>query len=152
MADIYEQEEADFDESDVRYLLQTGRGPKTEFYPTIPDDKERLAATACSLANSGGGQIVLGVREDSTVVGIEGDDIESKAVEIINTLIEPRFDLKLVTSNVEVDDKDIIVIIVDEFQELPLAADGRFYRRHQKDDVRLTPRDVAKLMERTDVS
>jgi len=146
MVEIYEQEEVSFDSTDVEYAIQKGRGDKTEFYPTIPSDTEKLSATACSLANSGGGQIFLGVSKEGTIVGVDEEDIESKAVEIIKQNIERVLDLKLVTSTIEINGDTIIVISISEFRNLPLAASGRFYQRHRKEDILLSPNEVLRLM------
>jgi len=149
MVEIYEQEEVCFDSTDVEFAVQRGRGEKTEFYPTIPDEAGRLAATACSLANSGGGQILLGVSKEGTIVGVDESAIESQAVEILKRKIERVLDMKFVTSSVDIEGDTIILIWVSEFREFPLAADGRFYQRHQKEDIRLSPDEVSRLMNRT---
>lgn len=148
MVEIYEQEEVSFDPTQVQFIIQRGRGQKTEFYPILPDDSSQLSKTVCSLANSGGGQVLLGVSKEGTIVGVDDSDIESKAAEIIKQKIERIFDLKFSTAPVEIDENLIIVILISEFSEFPLASDGRFYQRHQKDDIRLSPEQVYRLMNR----
>ncbi|MFY4811614.1 helix-turn-helix domain-containing protein [Haloarcula sp. AONF1] len=148
MVEIYEQEEASVDQSDIQFAIDRGRGGKTEFYTTIPDDKVKLAITACALANNGGGQILLGVDKSGNAIGVDDTTIEENAKETLNQNLRRPLDRKYVTSDVEIDGETIVVILIDEFKKYPLTADGRFYVRHQDEDHLLKPPEVWELMSR----
>ncbi|WP_222915135.1 RNA-binding domain-containing protein [Natrinema sp. SYSU A 869] len=146
MPEIYEQEEASIGVAEIRYAIEAGRGERTEFYATIPENEDRLAVTACSLANNGGGQILIGVDKEGNRIGIDSPNVEEIVKEVLDRNLERRRDRKYFTSVEETNNCNILIIIIDEFKDFPLMADGRFYIRHQRDDLLLTPVDVFYLM------
>lgn len=150
MPEIYEQEEASIGAPEIQYAIDAGRGERTEFYATIPEDEHQLAVTACSLANNGGGQILIGVDKEGNKLGIDSPDVEDVVKDILDANLERRSDRKYFTSVENVDGFNILIILMDEFKDFPLMADGRFYTRHQKEDLRLTPVDVFYLMRRVE--
>ncbi|WP_084156842.1 AlbA family DNA-binding domain-containing protein [Haladaptatus cibarius] len=144
--EIYEQEEASVEVSDIEYAIDNGRGDKTEFYEDISGENDGcLAITACSLANNGGGQILLGVDKEGEKKGVQNTATETVR-EILIRDLERRWDTKFVISEVEIDGKRIIIIIIDKFKKYPLTADGRFYLRHQDEDLLLPPHEVYRMM------
>jgi len=145
MGKIYEQEEASLDAAEVEAAIKRGRGEKTEFYPTLPDDPTELAISACSLANNGGGQIILGVNKSGDVVGVDDPDIESKVRNLLKTELEDRYSTKIVSSGVEIQSEDVYIFVINEYKKYPLMADGRFYIRHGDENILLNPERVARL-------
>lgn len=147
MGDFFEQEDVSLDPSGVREVIDQGRGEATEFEPSIPKKGKKLAVTACALANNGGGQILLGVQKDGSISGIEGlENVESDAEEILDQNIEQRSDFAYSTYSCSMKEGSIVGIHIKEYDELPLAADGRFYKRRQREDDRLAPHEVQRLM------
>ena len=60
----------------LEQLISQGEGRALEFKPAAPCP-EHLARLIAAFANSGGGTILLGVREDGTVPGVFRSDAES---------------------------------------------------------------------------
>ncbi|WP_158055874.1 AlbA family DNA-binding domain-containing protein [Halorussus halophilus] len=151
MVEIYEQEEASIGVAEIKLAKEAGRGEKTEFYAAIPEEDEDLAVTACSLANNGGGQILIGVDKTGKVIGLESGDVEDDVKDILDRDIERKLDRTYVTSSVELEKETILAIVVSDFKRYPLTADGRFYLRHQDEDVLLSPDEVCDLMRQSPV-
>ena len=75
--------------------IARGEGKTLEFKETLPAS-ERLAKTLIAFANTGGGKILFGVKDDGAVVGIDNamvpdfmDRISNMAHDQIHPLITP---------------------------------------------------------------
>lgn len=53
-------------------LISKGEGQSLEFKAAVPD-VQHLAREIAAFANSGGGKILLGVRDDGSISGVDGD-------------------------------------------------------------------------------
>ena len=76
--------------------IARGEGKTLEFKAAIPTS-ERLAKSIIAFANTGGGKILIGVKDDGTVMGIENsevpdymDRIANMAHDLIHPLIVPE--------------------------------------------------------------
>lgn len=92
--------------------IAKGEGKTLEFKEALPAS-ERLAKTIVAFANTGGGKILLGVKDDGTVVGIENssapemmDRISNMTHDLIHPIIVPEIYV------VSLNDATIIVVEV----------------------------------------
>ena len=76
--------------------IARGEGKTLEFKAAIPTS-DRLAKSIIAFANTGGGKILIGVKDDGTVMGIENsevpdymDRIANMAHDLIHPLIVPE--------------------------------------------------------------
>jgi len=93
-------------------LIREGEGPKTEFKSQYTKE---VAKDICAFLNSDGGQILLGVADDGTVVGIKGNP--EQQVSDILAGIRPAPG-KLRFGLVNIDEKKILAIEVDRSDKL----------------------------------
>lgn len=72
----------------LRQLIARGEGKALEFKPAVPSP-QHLAREIAAFANSEGGAILLGVREDGTISGVFTSDAQ-KAMSSAMELITPK--------------------------------------------------------------
>ena len=106
-------------EEHLRLLIQEAEGYKTEFKESLSDlDKELVA-----FANASGGTILLGVRDDGTIKGIEIDNRLKSQVQDIARNCDPPVPIALKESD------NILMIVVKEGKNKPYACSKGFYLR-----------------------
>lgn len=64
---------------DLKRLVARGEGRHLEFKRRVPEP-ERMAKEVVAFANSGGGQLLLGVDDDGTIVGVKDSEEEEFAL------------------------------------------------------------------------
>jgi predicted HTH transcriptional regulator len=136
---------------DLRALISRGEGEELEFkkkttHPT------RISRTLSSLANTRGGQVLVGVDDDGRVVGVRDAEEEMFVLcEAAAHYIEPPLTLHF--SEVETEDERIVLIVeVPESQHKPHRAqiapgEWRSYIRVRDESVQ-TSSLTEKLLER----
>ncbi len=100
----------------------------TEFDEAI-DDLDDLAASLVAFANTDGGQLVIGVRRDRTIVGVADADAEHRRVDMVayNNCEPP---LTVLQESVEVEGKRVVVVNVPKGAQRPYRTNrGRYYIR-----------------------
>lgn len=101
-------------------------GPLSEIKEKMPSAKE-LARLIASFANADGGTIIVGLREDFTIVGVPEDTAVQNIVEETSYFLTPRPLMKY--RFVEVEGKRIFIITVQKNQGPILSEDNRYYVR-----------------------
>ncbi len=100
----------------------------TEFKERV-DNPDDLAASLVAFANTDGGQLVIGVRRDRTIVGVADADAEHRRVDMVayNNCEPP---LTVLQESVEVEGKRVVVVNVPKGAQLPYRTNrGRYYIR-----------------------
>lgn len=59
--------------SDLKQLIQEGEHQRQDFKMRI-DDQKKIARTLCAFANSGGGRLLIGVKDNGKVVGVDPNE------------------------------------------------------------------------------
>ena len=109
-------------------LLQEGEGYNVEFKQAVPSKLRELAEEICAFANAAGGILLVGVKDDNTICGVEIDNIlRSRIREAIKTIDPP---LEVAVSEMEVEDKKIICIETKSGALKPYATSGNIYVRN----------------------
>jgi hypothetical protein len=101
-------------------------GPLSEIKEQMPSAKE-LARLIASFANADGGVIIVGLWENSTIVGVPEDTPVQKIVDEAFGFLTPQPLIKY--RFVEVNGKRIFVITVQKNQGPILSGDNRYYIR-----------------------
>ena len=117
-------------------IIQQGEGDRIEF----KESKMQLTAdaidTVCSFSNHTGGHLLLGIKDDKTVVGIQSDKIDKVHKEFVTSIkntnrINPP--LVLHPEEFEIEGAKVLYIYVPERDEVTRTSKGIFDRNHDSD-------------------
>jgi len=125
--------------AELRILLQAGESRTLEFKESLPAS---LARDLVAMANAKGGQILLGVRDDGSVVGVRDANALRARVQDIARNCDPPVAVKVEPVGA------VLVVQVRESDAKPvqcsegllLAAGGGDAEAHARGDPRLLPR------------
>ncbi len=98
-------------------------------YKRTSTQPEIFARTIASFANTEGGKIIIGVNDDSSIVGLTEEEIGKTqlAIEKAQRLLRPRPHLN--SRIEELEGKSLLVIEVQKYPTPVLTDNGRFYVR-----------------------
>lgn len=126
----------------VRQLILAGEGPEVEFKEQFTPalDREIVA-----LANGGGGTILLGVADDSTVVGLAGlpRQIEERIMGLCRNNVRPPLTPEVAT--VALNEGTILMVTVPEGSQKPYTANNICYVRAGSTTRRARPEELRAL-------
>ncbi|MGV3586591.1 MAG: helix-turn-helix domain-containing protein, partial [Adhaeribacter sp.] len=127
-------------EARVRQLLQQPEGLRLEFKEAVSELPANLFETVCAFLNRAGGDILLGVADDGTVIGVNETRAPQLLKEIVNSsnnpqLLEPPF--VLFPQLVEVNGKKLIHIQVPESSQVHKCR-RVVYDRSEDGDYKIT--------------
>jgi len=125
---------------DLGYSLD--EGPFSEIKEQMPSAQE-LARLIASFANAYGGIIIIGLREDFTIVGVPEDTPVQNIVDETFGFLTPRPLMKY--RFVEVNGKRIFIITVQKNQGPILSGDNRYYIRKGNANVLMEENLIAGL-------
>ncbi|WP_179204629.1 AlbA family DNA-binding domain-containing protein [Halobacterium hubeiense] len=117
-------------EEEIRDIIEDGESAETEFKRQIPSQKNDVVKELISLANAGGGQLILGVDDEKEIVGL--DDVES-VKELVSDLISGNANENLPTSyeTVEIDGVDLLEVSIEPAYDYPFSFKrGQFFTRN----------------------
>ncbi len=126
---------SDMTPADLRHLIQTGEGTYLEFKKTIPSP-EKIAREIAAFANTGGGTILVGVRDDLQITGVKAFfEEEFLLQQAARQLCVPAVDLKI--ELVHTLEADVMVVRVEESETKPIYIKGKkkrmvFVREHEE--------------------
>jgi len=119
----------DLPEYELDELISHGETETVEFKEKIgkPED---LAQTAVAFANTQGGLILIGVDDNSKIVGFYEQGCEDTITNILRSHCDPE--LKYEVSKRQVQDKDIVIVEVKEGENKPyfVRDKGPYIRAH----------------------
>ncbi len=117
-------------------------GPLSEIKEKMPSAKD-LARLIASFANADGGIIIVGLREDFTIVGVPEDTPVQNIIDETSGFLTPRPFMKY--RFVEVGKKRIFIITVQKNQGPILSGDNRYYIRKGNASVSMEENLIAGL-------
>jgi len=127
-------------ESRIKTLLAQGEGLKVEF-KTCRDALNRdVFESVCAFLNRAGGDLLLGVRDDGVVTGVDLHAIDKLKNDFVTALnnpqkISPPFYLDVET--VEMDGKQVLHIYVPESSQVH-RCNGKIFDRNEDGDFNIT--------------
>ena len=71
-------------------LARKGEGTQIEYKTCTEEISESLYESVCSFLNHTGGQILVGVQDDGTIVGVNSDRVEKLKANILNCINNPE--------------------------------------------------------------
>lgn len=103
----------------INQLIFNGEGLKLDFKHTI-SDAYKIAKTICAYANTKGGTLLVGVRDNKTIAGVKSEE-EKYMIEMAAQLYcIPPIDLKFTEHVIE--KKIILEVTIDESKNKPVFA------------------------------
>lgn len=109
----------------LKKLITQGESQELEFKSRLPDPKH-LAKLISAFANTNGGRIIIGIRDDGSIVGV--DDISHPQIEqmLVPTVLPS---IRVETEILGIDDKSVLVITIPKGSQPPYLTDGRAFQR-----------------------
>ena len=131
---------------DVERLISLGENEEIEFKENF--DFNGIVETAAAFANKKGGVILVGVRNDGTVTGVQIGretlrDWANKISQNTDPPVIPELEVE------EVDGKKVLCIKVDEYPIKPVMFRGRAYIRAGSSNKRLNAGEISELYYRS---
>lgn len=132
----------------IGQLLRQGEGPTVEFKEARTDLPRSLFETICAFLNREGGTILLGVRDDGAVTGVDPDKVGKLTKELVTTANSPEKltpICMLFPEAVEIDGKPVLYVPVPPGSQVHRTK-GHPYDRSADGDFRITDPESLRLM------
>lgn len=145
-----------FDNSLFEYLHQ-GEGGNLEFKQTL-NDEYKIAKTLCAFANTSGGVILIGIKDDKTFVGVDPEEEKYILEKAAGFICRPPVPLKIEELYLGGDDEEervALKITIDESEEKPHYAQNKSgewipYLRYRDKTLLAGPRAVDEMKKISD--
>jgi hypothetical protein len=130
---------------------------KSELKLNTDREKKEFARDVSAFANSGGGILIFGVREEGhrpvEIVGIDLRDISKEKMEnVILSCISPKISKQIVPVTLAEANRQVFVIIIDQSTNAPHMVikdkDNRYYKRYDFSSILMDEYEVRYLFER----
>ncbi len=121
---------------EIKSIITSGEGYNAEFKVRAPSKLRELAEEICAFANAAGGVLILGVRDDNQIVGVELDNRNLSAIQ--NALSEINPPVFADVYKVEVDEKKLWIIEVNSGEQKPYVLSGAIFVRQGANSQKLT--------------
>lgn len=113
----------------LKRIIHRGEGEKTDFKQTI-SDPYKIAKTITSFANTKGGKILVGVRDDRSILGVDPEEEKYILETAAEFYCDPPIHLKYEEVEDEEEEKIILVVNVSESREKPHFIRDENEQRH----------------------
>lgn len=136
------------DEQRVRQLLQQGEGLILEFKEAHTDLPRSLFETICAFLNREGGTILLGVRDDGIVVGVDPAVVTKLCRNLVASANDPDKlspIYRLFPEPVEIDGKTVIHFSIPQSSQVH-RTNRIIYDRSVDGDFRVTDGEATRLL------
>ena len=131
-------------ERQVRELIQKGEGIDLEFKSCRDQLSRDVYETVCAFLNWHGGTILLGVKDDGTIQGIESSvtaQIRKDFVTAVNNPQKLNPPTYIFIEDITVEDKCLLRVFVPESSQVHRCS-GRIYDRNEDGDLDITDHTV----------
>ncbi|MEK6891888.1 MAG: RNA-binding domain-containing protein [Nanoarchaeota archaeon] len=108
------------DKEELSELIKTGEGLTLEFKENV---SSHLGREICAFANSKGGRVILGVKDNGDILGIKITNSLKSQIQNFARNIDPAF-------SVGIDEvENVLIISVPEGKKKPYSVNGQFFLR-----------------------
>ncbi|MBI4154312.1 putative DNA binding domain-containing protein [Candidatus Woesearchaeota archaeon] len=114
-------------------LIKTGEGYTLEFKESVPSD---LGKHICAFANASGGKMILGLKDDGSVIGYHLGNVDSSRIQDTARNMDPQFQVSV--EKVE----NLAVVHVPEGENKPYSSAGHFYLRTGPNSQQMTREEI----------
>ena len=132
----------------IRELLQQGEGLTVEFKEARADLPRSLFETICAFLNREGGMVLLGVRDDGTVVGVDPAAVTKLSRNLVASANDPDKlspICRLFPEVVEIDGTTVIYFSVSQSSQVH-RTNRVIYDRSADGDFRVTDGEATRLL------
>ena len=127
-------------EQDVIKLIQMGECINIEFKESKKAVNKDVYQTICAFLNRIGGHILLGVKDNGKIVGIDPEFVIKIKKEIITSANNPQKinpPVSLLAEDIIVEGKHLIIVTVPESSQVH-RCNGKIYDRNEDGDFDIT--------------
>ena len=121
-------------------LTRKGENTRIEYKTCTEEISESLYESVCSLLNHSGGQILVGVQNDGTIIGVNPDKIEKLRTDIVNCINNPELFLPcpyFTPRIMKVEGKSVMLLDIPCGQYV-YRFKGRYWDRNDDADIDVT--------------
>ncbi len=136
------------EEQHIRQLLRQGEGISVEFKEARTDLPKSLFETICAFLNREGGTVLLGVRDDGTVVGVETAVVTKLTRNLVASANDPDKlspICRLFPETVEVDGKTVLYVTVPQSSQVH-RTNRTIFDRSADGDFRVVDQEATRLL------
>lgn len=127
----------------IKSLIKQGESEQLEFKEVV--QKEAIAKTLCSFLNGEGGRIVIGVKNDGSVIGLpDAESIENKLRDFLIHSIVPEAPITYSVENIN--KKHVLVLKVWKGSKQPYIFDGGIFFRRGVKTQKATSKEISELI------
>ena len=124
----------------IRKVISQGEGLTVEFKESRNRLNRDVYETVCAFLNRHGGELLLGVKDNGDITGIDNNYIEQIKKDFITAVnnpqkLNPPFYLKI--EEVKIDNRDILYIYVPESSQVH-RCNGKIFDRNEDGDLDIT--------------
>lgn len=126
-------------EKDILKLISAGENQSVEFKTNFNDSTiESLVA----FSNSNGGKVLIGVNEDGKITGV---NICKESIQRLLNEIKIKTEYKILPDAdiIEIDNKMIILLSINEYPSKPISFKGRYFKRVNNSNHIMSTDEVA---------
>ncbi|MBU0510696.1 MAG: putative DNA binding domain-containing protein [Chloroflexi bacterium] len=129
---------------EIRNIIAHGEGQRLELKRSMAE-LETGARAVAAMANTDGGHVLFGVRDDGTIIGEEfGAQTKERVVQAITSNTDPM--LYPSVEYVQLDGQTVILITVPRSEDRPHLVRGRAYKRVGAADVQMSRAEYERLL------
>ncbi|KUJ95355.1 MAG: Divergent AAA domain protein [Desulfonauticus sp. 38_4375] len=135
-------------EKDIFKLIKTGEGINIEFKESKTSPTKDIYQTICAFLNRIGGYILLGVKDNEKIIGVNPEHISKIKKEIVTSASNPQKinpPISLMVEDIQVEGKTIILVTVPESSQVH-RCNGKIYDRNEDGDFDITNNNDAVAM------
>ena len=121
-------------------LTRKGEDTRIEYKTCTEEVSESLYESVCSFLNHSGGQILVGVQNDGTILGVNPDKVEQLRTDIVNCINNPELFLPcpyFTPRIMEVEGKSVMLLDIPCGQYV-YRFKGRYWDRNDDADIDVT--------------
>ncbi len=129
---------------EIRTLISQGEGQRLELKRSLAELETGVRAAA-AMANTDGGHVLFGVRDDGAILGVQiGAQTRERVVQAITDNTDPT--LYPSVEYVDLNGKTVIVVTVSRSEDRPHLVRGRAYKRVGAADVQMSRTEYERLL------
>ena len=133
---------------DIIKLIEAGESINIEFKESKTSPTKDVYQTICAFLNRIGGYILLGVKNNGEIIGVNPENVSKIKKEIVTSANNPQKinpPVSLMVDDIKINDKTIILITVPESSQVH-RCNGKIYDRNEDGDFDITNNNDAVAM------
>jgi len=120
----------------IESLIAQGEGYNLEFKQTLPSKLSELSTELCAFSNAGGGVLLVGIKDDGSIIGVDLDNTIRSRIQDIISNIDPR--PEIIISETPLLGKTILCFDCKSGTKKPYVVSGCIYVRNGPNSQKIT--------------